>query len=146
MQDLAEHFSSPRIRPAWVVGVDDRYWHLQLAPSCHGCGGCAGNCEVLGSIDRPMRLTRATQDPILHVGVEVELVLSEASLLQQAWYGYGWPLLGMLIGAALLNPFGSVAAALGALAGTLAAARISKRRAMRHTFLRPQIRRVRSAV
>ncbi|MBK9494815.1 MAG: SoxR reducing system RseC family protein [Xanthomonadales bacterium] len=146
MQDLAEHFSSPRIRPAWVVGVDDRYWHLQLAPSCHGCGGCAGNCEVIGSIDRHMRLTRATQDPILHVGVEVELVLSEASLLQQAWYGYGWPLLGMLIGAVLLNPFGSVAAALGALAGTLAAARISKRRAMRHTFLRPQIRRVRSAV
>lgn len=84
---------------------------------------------MLGSLPGhgELRLARRSQDPDLKPGQVIELLVNEVGLLHQAWRGYGLPLLGMLSAAWLLNGFGNLASAVGAMAGTLLALLLSKR-------------------
>ncbi len=60
-------------------------------------------------------------------GQSVEVELAQPLLLTQALWGYGLPLLGLLVGAAVLAPFGDVAAAIGAVLGISLAVAYSRR-------------------
>ena len=71
-------------------------------------------------------------------GQSVEVELAEPLLLKQALWGYGLPLLGLLLGAAVLTPFGDVAAAIGAMFGISLAVAYSRRAAA--SLPSPQIR------
>jgi positive regulator of sigma E activity len=73
-------------------------------------------------------------------GQIVELQVNEIGLLHQAWRGYGLPVLGMLSAAWLLNGFGNLASAAGAMAGTLLALLLSKRLGSARADARPRLR------
>jgi positive regulator of sigma E activity len=115
------------------VGADEA-WISPLA-ACSGCGGCQGRCDWLQSELSPagLRLSRAlfTEAPI--PGQRVRLRWEAPALLATAQRAYGWPLLGLLLGAglaAMLNSslrLGDAGVLLGALLGTLLGMTLSKR-------------------
>lgn len=75
----------------------------------------------------------------LSAGQAVEVEMPHALLLRQAAWAYGVPLLGLLVGAAVLQPLGNPAAGVGALLGTSVAVAVSKRAVAR--LQGPRIRR-----
>ena len=116
-------------RRAEVVEVGPDTVHLRWRGACSECGGCGGRCQLFagandGRIDVPRSSPMA-----LSVGQEVTLELPDSQLRQQALVGYGLPLLGLVAGAAALQPWGDLAAAGGALVGVLLAVRLGRGRA-----------------
>lgn len=124
-------------RRAEVVALDATRATLRASAACSGCGGCGGRCNIFrdwrenGSrIDLPLeQFPRAP-----HLGESWTLSLDENALLRNAARGYGLALLGLLGGAALAFALARAAGIapdpptlLGALAGTLAGWRRSKR-------------------
>ena len=133
-------------RRAEIVALDATRATLRATASCSGCAGCAGRCNVFrdwgenGSrIDLPLeQFPRAP-----HLGESWTLSLDENALLRQAARGYGLALLGLLGGAMLGFALARAAGIapdpptlLGALAGTLAGWRRSKRSSLSHRHIR----------
>ncbi|MFY8135591.1 MAG: SoxR reducing system RseC family protein [Aquimonas sp.] len=124
-------------RPAVVLESGPGRLRLRFTAQCSGCGGCGGRCAVfLADASDVLELAEPGEVRAWRVGDAVEVELPSNLLLRQALLGYGLPLLGLLGGAALASPWGNVAAAAGALLGTLFAVRVSKRTASRLPPLR----------
>lgn len=131
-------------RRAEVVALHGATATLRATQACTGCTGCGGRCDLFGArrgsrIDLPLERF----DGVPHVGESWTLSLDEGALLRHAARGYGGALLGLLAGAAL--GFGLARGAgiapdpptlIGALAGTLAGWRRSKRGSSLHLHLR----------
>ena len=118
-------------RAAEVVQVAADRVELRLLGLCSDCGGCGGRCQLFGgstdsSLSLPASTDPATGQPWV-VGQHVILYLPSGQLQRQALLGYGLPVLGLLIGAAALQAWGDVAAAIGAVGGTSLALLLSKR-------------------
>ena len=97
-------------RSALVCRMAEHKVWLRTGRACEGCRTCAGRCAVWiaeAEVALPRHLFGADVVP----GDEVTLVMSAPDLLRDAWRGYGLPLLGMLVGAA-------VGSGLAALMGT----------------------------
>ncbi|MCG6118201.1 MAG: SoxR reducing system RseC family protein [Aquimonas sp.] len=109
-------------RRAEVLSVRADAVELRCTQRCSDCQGCGGRCQIFltGSDDR-LRLPSARLPHGLTPGLEVELLLPDDVLRAQALRGYGMPLLGLVGGAAALQPWGNTAAALGASLGVLLA-------------------------
>lgn len=115
------------------VGVDDA-WISPLA-ACSGCGGCQGRCDWLQDevTAAGLRLPKALFDEAPVPGQRIRLRWEAPALLATAQRAYGWPLLGLLLGAglaAMLNSslrLGDAGVLLGALLGTLSGMALSKR-------------------
>jgi hypothetical protein len=124
-------------RIAEVVALDAACATLRAGAACSGCDGCGGRCNVFrdwraegGEIAVP--LEQFPDAP--HLGQSWTVSLDDDALLRQAARGYGLALLGLLSGAALgfgLARLADIApdppTLLGALSGTLAGWRRSKR-------------------
>jgi len=126
-------------RAAVVLDCAQGRVRLRYSARCSGCGGCGGRCQIFAEdADAVVELS----DPGLDLvpGQAVELELPAAMLLQQAAWGYGLPLLGLLGGASLMMPFGDAAAATGAVLGLSLAVAYSRRAVAR--LPAPQIRAV----
>ncbi len=127
-----------------VLHVEANLLRLRYTERCSSCSGCAGRCSLfLADAAEVLELRPPARGQSWSVGDAVEVELPSRLLLRQAWLGYGLPLLGMLVGAALATPWGNPAAALGALAGTLLAVRVSNRAAKR--LPEPRLRRAATA-
>lgn len=99
---------------------------LRYTARCSSCGGCGGRCQVFVESDEAeVEISDPGFD--LREGQTVELELPSPLLLRQAAWGYGLPLCGLILGAALLSPLGDAAAAAGAVLGTSLAVAYSKR-------------------
>lgn len=127
-------------RAAEVVQVAADRIDLRLLGQCSDCGGCGGRCQVFGgrtdsSLSLPASTDPATGQPWV-VGQRVVLYLPSGQLQRQALLGYGLPVLGLLLGAAALQAWGDVAAAVGAVGGTSLALLLSKRVPIRQPELR----------
>lgn len=117
-------------RRAVVLEAGDGRLRLRYTAQCSGCGGCGGRCSVfLADASDVLELAEPGEARTWCAGEAVEVELPSNLLLRQALLGYGLPLLGLLGGAALANPWGNGAAAAGALLGTLLTVWVSKRAA-----------------
>lgn len=85
----------------WVEGIQ-----RSACGSCSARSGCGQH--TLNKLGRPVRLWVETLDRYL-VGEQVVLALPEGSLAFSALSLYGWPLIGLVIGAVLGNQGGSEA-------------------------------------
>jgi positive regulator of sigma E activity len=113
-------------RSAVVLDCTQGRVRLRYSARCSSCGGCAGRCQVfVEDADATVELPDAGLDLVR--GQAVELLLPEPLLLKQALWGYGLPLLGLLVGAAVLSPLGNAAAAIGAVLGISLAVAYSRR-------------------
>lgn len=133
-------------RRAEVVALHAGHATLRATASCLGCTGCGGRCDLFRGLraqgaDIDLPLERFDRAP--HVGESWTLSLDEGALLRHAARGWGGALLGLLAGAALgfalargagIAPDPTTLA--GALAGTLAGWRRSKRGSSLHLHLR----------
>jgi positive regulator of sigma E activity len=125
-------------RLAEVIRVEADTIELRVDAACTDCSGCGGRCALLQSSESNL-IQLPAPDPrsALTVGQRVALQLDHNALLRQAWQGYGLPLMGLLLGAAALQPLGNAAAALGAVSGTSIALVLSKRLKQSPLRLRP---------
>lgn len=125
-------------RLAEVIRVEAGTIELRVEAACTDCSGCGGRCALLQpSQSNLIQLPAPEPWLMLRVGQRVALQMDRSALLRQAWQGYGMPLAGLLLGAAVLQPFGNIAAALGALSGTSIALVLSKRSAQSPLRLQP---------
>lgn len=120
-----------------VVALDAAQATLRARERCQGCLGCGGRCDLFRGLraegdELVLPLEQFERAP--HVGESWMLTLDEKALARHAARGYGGALLGLLAGAALgfaLARGAGIApdppTLLGALAGTLAGWRQSKR-------------------
>lgn len=103
-------------------------WLRSTSAACDGCSGCSGRCGLFAVDGDELELPLACIDGRLVPGDSAILSLDPAALRREALLGYGRPLGGLLLGAALglllahvltLDQDASVAvtAALGTLAG-----------------------------
>ena len=127
-------------RAAEVLQVATDRVELRLLGQCSDCGGCGGRCQLFGgstdsSLSLPASVDPATGQPWA-VGQRVILYLPSGQLQRQALLGYGLPVLGLLLGAAVLQVWGDVAAAVGAVGGTSLALLLSKRVVIQQPELR----------
>lgn len=114
-------------RLAEVIRVESGSVHLRLDAICADCGGCGGRCSLLMRADSSLiTLSTDRSEGSVLPGQRVQLQLDDSALLRQAWRGYGLPLLGLMLGAAALQPLGNGAAAIGALCGTSLALALSR--------------------
>lgn len=113
-------------RPAVVLSSTQGRVRLRYTSNCSACGGCGGRCQLFAT-GSAGELELDGPGLILSAGETVEVELPHALLLRQAAWAYGLPLLGLLVGAALLQPMGNPAAGVGALLGTSVAVAVSKR-------------------
>lgn len=111
---------------------------------CSGCVGCGGRCALLPAASNHLTLPAQCADGTFSPGQSVEVYLGERRLLSEAARGYGWPLLGLLAGAALgraVAAFGAYAVDpltfAGAAAGTLLGLSFSKRHSAPPCRVRP---------
>ena len=96
------------------------------------CANCPGGCNW-GGFRGPRRL--ALQPPSslrVQVGDQVWIALSRHAMLRAAWWAYGSPLTGLLVGAGLGHLLGGdgsalVGAVCGSILGFMLAARVSRR-------------------
>jgi positive regulator of sigma E activity len=124
-------------RRAEVLSVEADAVELRCTQRCSDCIGCGGRCQIFHTCaDDRLRLRLQGHSERPSAGQQVELSLPDDLLRTQALRGYGLPLLGLVGGAALLQPWGDFAAALGAGVGVLLAVRL----AGRPTVAQPQIR------
>lgn len=102
---------------ARVVAVEaDQAWVAVEAPaSCGACHGKGCGRSVFARIWHPEGPRYALPNTLAaSVGDAVVLQIREGALLQAAWWGYGWPLLSVLVLAAAFQPWGEGAAVVGA--------------------------------
>jgi len=110
-----------RIGPATV-------WLRSTSVACDGCSGCNGRCGLFVAEGAEIELPLASIDGRLAPGDNAILSLESDALRREALLGYGRPLLGLLLGAALgvllanVLPFDhdvsvAITTALGTLAG-----------------------------
>jgi positive regulator of sigma E activity len=123
------------VRLAQVTRVEPGWIELEPAPACLDCSGCGGRCGLMMDGERSLRL--ADSGLRFSAGQCVHIELDSSALRDHAWHGYGWPLLGLLLGAALLQPLGNPAAAAGAVLGTSLALWCSKRPVAPSLRIRP---------
>ena len=122
-------------REALVLRVSAGEAWISPLSACSGCGGCNGRCDWLQSETSSvgLRLPRALFAVAPVPGQRVRLQWESPALLATAQRAYGWPLLGLVLGAslvAMLNSslrLGDVGVLLGALLGTLLGMALSKR-------------------
>ena len=135
-------------RDAEVLGWSEGRLQLRaLGSSCQGCSGCGGRCGLFDGPEASV-LTLDLPSPEhapWRAGERVRVSLDGTALRHAAVRGYGWPLLGLILGGgaghgvALLAEWPSDPAALGgALLGTLLAFGVSKRA---RATLQPQVHR-----
>jgi hypothetical protein len=119
-----------------VVAIHAEAVELRALGACSECGGCGGRCNWFRDAmpDDTLRLPGADFPRAPRAGETWRLQLGDRALLQQSLRGYGAALLGLCAGAlagtscAALFPLPvDAATATGALLGTLAALRVSKR-------------------
>lgn len=110
-------------------------WLRSTSAACDGCSGCNGRCGLFGAEGEEIELPLASIDGNLSPGDSAVLCLESAALRREALLGYGRPLLGLLLGAALgallawmLSLDHDVCVAITAALGTLAGLGGSKRR------------------
>lgn len=125
-------------RRAEVLAVAGDALHLRLLEgACSGCGdGCGGRCQLFAPAGgSEFALPRPDTGAGFLPGQTVMLELDVAALRRAAWRGYGLALAGLLVGAlagqgvaAALGRDGDLPVLAGLVAGTLLAARATKRR------------------
>lgn len=123
-------------RRARLLAVESGRLRLQLLGStCSGCGGCGGRCNLFAADERGELSLPAPADFAPAPGQELVLSLDDEGLSRLAWRGYGLALSGLLLGAVLgrglawlLGAPADPATAIGLLAGTFLAVRLSKQR------------------
>lgn len=121
-------------REALVLRVGAAEAWVSPLSACSGCGGCQGRCDWLQADpgDGGLRVpTTLFVEPPLP-GQRVRLCWEAPALLATALRAYGFPLVGLLLGAGLLAflnsglRLGDAGVLLGALLGTLLGVRLSK--------------------
>ncbi|HLS83364.1 MAG TPA: SoxR reducing system RseC family protein [Arenimonas sp.] len=123
-------------RRARLLAVEAGQLRLQLLGSaCSGCGGCGGRCNLFQADGQGELRLPAPADFQPSPGQDLLLSLDDAGLRRLAWRGYGLALLGLMAGAvlgrglaALLDLPADPCTAIGLLAGTFLAVRLSKQR------------------
>lgn len=121
-------------RRAIVVGIDEGTVTLRAEGACTDCVGCAGRCSLFPDDRAGLVVLPASRfDSAPRPGDALLLCVPDGWLARTALRGYGVPLLGLLLGAALGHAAGvslqlpvDVAALAGAVLGTLAAFTLSK--------------------
>ena len=105
----------PVERPVTVVRVEPQWLWLSLDGACQGCGGCRGRCDLSRRLlsasargqagselaDQPLRLPRRLAPGDWAVEQRAALQLEEEAWLVEAGRAYGFPLLGLLLGAGI---------------------------------------------
>ncbi len=123
-------------REVLVCAVHDGRVQLRLLGSaCDGCqGGCAGRCSLFATAEDGQLWLPLPAGDSAAPGQRLRLQLDDQQLRRAAWRGYGWALLGLLLGAGLgsaagllLDRYANVLTLAGLLAGTFFAVQFSKR-------------------
>ncbi|MBD8524807.1 SoxR reducing system RseC family protein [Pseudomarimonas arenosa] len=138
----------PVEREAIVFKSEPDVLWLRLQGRCSQCTGCAGRCDLT----RLIRVEDSASGELVEVPRQlvsgplrpeqtVTLVLDERALRHEAWWAYGMPCLGLVVGAIMAlvllgraHTWLNEAVFASAAVGTLLAMQVSKRhcgRAMR---------------
>jgi sigma-E factor negative regulatory protein RseC len=101
---------------------------------CHEPGGCGGSnlTQVFCLSPKIYRVLNPSQ---AKPGEEVVVVIRDRTLFRGAIAGYGLPLLGLFVGAALGLEFGEVGSMIGAGCGLLVSLRVQRTRLLQDISL-----------
>ncbi len=125
-------------RHARVSAIDNGQLRLQLLDQqCSNCTiGCGGRCNVFvdpaATIDVPAPVGQA-----ISIGQSVKILIDDSALASAALAGYGYALLGLLIGATIgyllesSMQWPNLSTLIGAGLGTFVAITFSKRRELK---------------
>ena len=104
---------------------------------CHEPGGCGGSNLAQAFCSSPKNY-RVLNPRGAKVGEEVVVVIHDRTLFRSALVGYGLPLLGLFLGAAIGLTFaGEIGSMIGAVSGLAVAWSVQRTRLVRDILLEP---------